>query len=104
MVSGTNSEPSNRRGPSGGCVLAVAVVGVVLACLWHLPARVRDGSGQPLIEQAQWAVGMAVTAGMALASIRRGPIERRGAAYLALGVCLLSVGWVAVKLAAALLR
>jgi hypothetical protein len=47
---------------------------------------------------------MTVAFGVAVASIRRGPAQGRGAAYLALGICLLSIGWVAVELAAVVLR
>jgi hypothetical protein len=47
---------------------------------------------------------MAVALGVAIASIRRGPAEGRGAAYSALGICLLCIGWVAVRFVRVWLR
>lgn len=97
-------EPIRRGGPSGGCAFAVAAFGLLLAWLLSLPAQVRDGSGRPLIVRVVWAVIMTMALGVALASIRRGPAFGREAAYLALAICLIGIGWVAVELVRVILR
>lgn len=82
-------------------MVAVAV-GVILISLRLSVARVRDEAAD-LSAMGVWSVGLAVTVGVALFSLRSGPRSGRWAACLSLVVCLLGLGWVAVECAKALL-
>jgi hypothetical protein len=108
-VTSTNNKShlpvQHQARPSGGCVLAVAIVGLFLAWLSHQVARVRVAGGFGLLVDAgYWAIGMAVVLGAALVSIRRDKDEGRVMACIAAMICVISIGWVMVELAMALLR
>lgn len=105
MDTTTNPDPATRRGgPPGRAVLAVTICALILARVWHLPARVRDASGRLELEQGLWAVGMTAILLAAIASVRRGPAGGRWAGYCASGICLVGIGWTLVDFARVLLR
>ena len=91
--------------PPGGCVLVVALFGLLLAFVSHQIDRVRVPGGFGLLTDAgYWAIGMAVVLGAALVSIRREKDEGRAMACVAAVICVVSIVWVMVELATALLR
>ncbi len=87
-----------RLALDGRIVLVVALCGWGLAFVWQALAKLRI-EGELLIARAEWAAGMALVLGWAMASVRRGPVGGRRAAGVALLVCLVGIVYVVVKLA-----
>lgn len=84
-------EPTKRGGPSGWLALGLAASWF---CAWWccLPPTMRTENA--LVALCCWGAGMAVCLGVAVASIRRGPQKSRWAAYLALFISAVVVGFV----------
>jgi hypothetical protein len=88
-----------RLALDGRIVLVVALCGWGLAFVWQALAKLRGIEDELLIATAEWAVGMALVLGWAMASVRRGPKGGRRAAGVALLICLVGIVCVVVKLA-----
>ena len=100
---GSYFSPNSGGGLLGGCALALALCGLVVAFIWRQLARPRGIEVELLIQQAVWAVGMTLAFGLAIASIRKSTGQQPRAAYLALCISLLGIGCIFVRLVSHLL-